>query len=199
VANLRHVAFVYHNGDANAIAFQIGDSGVDLHCVAALAVVLLDQFLLQLVQHQPVEHFAFRQSDVAQYPVEVFVLDGLVARQADRRNGRALAHVDNEDVALAVELYVLEEPCAVQLAQCRSRRRRGQQVAAVERQVAVNGALGNSLQSLDPDIGNDKGFSPQRGRHPHQAEQNQRVNSYHCFRSVTAPVPGLQPYGIARR
>ena len=147
-----HVAFVDDDGDADAVAVQLGDARVDTDRVTALAEILLDQFLLEAVQHQPVEHFAFGQTDVEQHAAQFFVLDGFVAREGNVGNGRPFPDGDDQDIALPVQADILEEAGAVKLPDRRTGIGRGQRIAGVQGQVIVYGALGNALQAFNANI-----------------------------------------------
>jgi hypothetical protein len=102
-----------------------------------------------------------------------------------------VTHRDDQDVAVAAELDVLEKPGAVEFADGRARVRGGQLVAPAERQVVVHRAFRNPLQALDADVRNDEGLGALSRGGPHHAAQNQGENSSHWFRSVAVFRSGL--------
>ncbi len=132
--------------------------GVDLGRVAALGHVLALQLVTHTFEGGTLEDLAFGQAGLLQALHQVFGADGLVAFDLDARHRRALDHVDDQDIAIAVQLDVLEE---AGLEQGTGRLHQSAViglVADVQRQGTEDTAGGNPLQAVDADIGDGEGL-----------------------------------------
>src|SRR5690625_551095 len=184
VPNAGLLAFLDNNAQVDAVARQFGGQGFHIDGVVAAAVVLLNELLLDAVQLQLVEDLAFGNADAFKRRYEIVVLDLAVAGNADTRNGRALLNFDNQHIALAFQLYVVEKSGGPKVAYGAARQRRRHGVAHFQRHVAENAALGKSQQSVDADVADAKilggGQAAGNKQHQQQAELS-HVNASSCF------------------
>ncbi|MNZ15389.1 hypothetical protein D3C78_323390 [compost metagenome] len=155
-------AFVDLDLQGNPVARLRHHLGVDLGRVAALGHVLALQFVTHAFEGGTLEDLAFGQARLFQALHQVFGADRLVAFDLDARHRRALDHVDDQDIAVAVQLDILEE------AGLEQRTGRLHQapviglIAHVQGQGTENAAGGYPLQAVDPDVGD-----PERRRLGH--------------------------------
>src|SRR5690606_7296659 len=152
VPDLGGLAFLDLDRDVDAVAVEAGDRRDDLDVVLAAVVVLPGQLLGDTVQGQPVEGLALGQPDVAQPPGQVLGLDVLVAAQGEPVDRRPFGDGDPQDVALAPDRDVLEEPGAVQRADRLADAGLVDGVAALDRQVGEHRAGADALQPVDADV-----------------------------------------------
>lgn len=132
--------------------------GVDLGRVAPLGHVLALQLITHTFEGGTLEDLTFGQARLFQALHQVFGADRLVAFNLDARHRRALDHVDDQHIAIAAQLDVLEEPG---LEQGTSRVHQAAVVglvANVQRQGTEHTASGNPLQAVDANIGDGEGL-----------------------------------------
>ncbi len=166
VADLGGLAFLDRDGHVDAVAVERAHRRGDLDVVLAAVVVLARQFLGHAVQAQAIEGAALGQADVGQALEQFLGLDVLVAGHGELVDRRTFLDRDHQDVALAVQLHVLEEAGAVQGADRIASLGVIDSVAAVHRQIGEYGARGDALQPVDADVAGDERFRRQgEGRH----------------------------------
>ncbi len=132
--------------------------GVDLGRVAALGHVLALQLVTHAFEGSTLEDLAFGQARLLQALHQVFGTDRLVAFDLDARHRRALDHIDDQHVAITVQLDVLEEPGLEQRAGRLHQAPVIGLVAHVQGQGTEDAAGGNPLQAIDADIGDGEGL-----------------------------------------
>ena len=152
VADLGRPAFLDVDRDVDPVAVQARHRRRDAHVVLAAVVVLAHQLLGHAVEIEAVEGFAFGQADVVEAAGQVLGLDVLVAGQGQAIDRRTLGDREHQDVALACDLDVLEEPGAVERAHRFGNARRVDGVAAFHRQVGEHRAGADTLQAVDADV-----------------------------------------------
>ncbi|MCY1439952.1 hypothetical protein D9M71_562060 [compost metagenome] len=96
---------------------------------------------------------------------QVFGADGLVALDLDAGDRRTLDNGDDQDVAIATQLDVLEEAGLEQCAGGFDQATVVRGVADVERQGAEHAAGGNPLQAVDANVGDVEGLGVNLGDH----------------------------------
>ncbi|MCY1176362.1 hypothetical protein D9M73_166290 [compost metagenome] len=153
VLDSRNGAFVDVDLQADAVTRLRHHFGVDGSRVATLGDVLTLQLVTHTFEGGTLEDLAFGQARLFQALHQVFGADRLVAFNLDARHRRALDHVDDEHIAIAAQLNVLEEPGLEQ-----GTRRVHQAavvglVANVQRQGTEHTASGNPLQAVDANVG----------------------------------------------
>ena len=153
-----HGAFVDLDLQADAVARLWDDLGVDFGGVAPLRNVLALQFVTHAFERGTLEDLAFGQARLLQAFHQVFGADRLVAFDLDARHRRALDHVDDQDIAVAVQLDVLEEAGLEQRAGRVDQAAIIDLVADVQRQRAEHAAGGDPLQAVDTNIGDGEGL-----------------------------------------
>jgi hypothetical protein len=156
LANLGAIALLDLNRDADAIVVERLDRRCHLRGVFASAVVLLGQRLRELVERRAVEGLARLQPVLRQHFLEVVVLNVLVAVERELENRGPLEHDDDERVAVAAELDVLEESRLEQRARRFAQPPLVDGVADVDRQVVVDRAFGDTLIALDAEVAYDE-------------------------------------------
>ncbi|MNO62962.1 hypothetical protein D3C76_536470 [compost metagenome] len=149
----------------DAVARLGNDLGLDHRGIAALGDVLALQLVAHAFEGGALEDLAFRQARLLQALHQVVLGDRLVAFDLDGGDGRTLDDVDDQDVAVAVELDVLEEAGAEQRAGRFDQAAVVGLVAHVQRQGSEHATGGYPLQSVDPDIGNCEGLGVNLGDH----------------------------------
>ena len=159
LANARHVALGDGDVDAHPVARQILDLGVDLHAVLAVGVVLALQFLAQLVERRGHEHPPGGQARLAQALLQILGLDVLVAGDVQLGDRRPLHDVDDQHVAVAVELHVAEELGLEQRADDGARTLRVEAVTDPQRQGDQHRARRDALQAVQADVADREGAS----------------------------------------
>ena len=92
------------------VAVLFGDAGFDLHPVFAAAEILAAEFLLDLVQHGPVEDLALGEPDALERLLEVVGADVLVALDHDTGDRRPLLDDDDQRAAVLLKPDILEKP-----------------------------------------------------------------------------------------
>src|SRR5690606_33009721 len=143
---------------------------------------------------------AGRETDVAQRALQILGLDVLVALDLEALDRRSLENGDDERAAIAPQLAVAEEAGRIQRAQRCGEAPGIELVADVDRQVVVDGALGNALQALDADVADREPAAALRhGGHRNGAgcsagrDRERRVNDCSETHRVSKPsvyVPG---------
>src|SRR5262249_10898241 len=103
-----------------------------------------------------VEGAAWREPDVAHRLEEVLGLNVLVARDLEARDGGPFLYDDDERVAVATELHVIEEAGAVHGAKCLLETLLVDAIADVDGQVVVHRALGDALQTDHAQVAHDE-------------------------------------------
>src|SRR5467141_3503647 len=162
-ADFRHLAFGDRDVDADAVALQRSDGGLDCGRVIAVRKVLALDLLLGEVEHRAVEDARFRHAQLAQRLAQLLVLELLDAGEIDLRDGRPLLHVDHEDVVFHLEPHVREEAGGVQGAQRLLRLFLVHGFADLDWQVAEHRAGLGALQTLGADVLHDEGLERLRG------------------------------------
>ena len=123
------------------------------------------QFVAHALQSCPLENLTFGQTGLIQALEQVFTADGLVTFDFDAGNRRAFNNGNNQYVAIATELDILEktglEQFASGLDQCALIRLR----AHTEGQGTEYAASRNALQTGDPNIGDGEGLGVNFGDH----------------------------------
>jgi len=152
LADARDVPFGDGDVDPHPVSGQVGDFGVDLHAVLAVGVVLALQFLAQLVERRRHEHPAGGQARLAQAFLQVLGLDVLVAGDVQLGNRRPFRHVDDQHVAVPVQLHIAEELGLEQGADDGARPLRVEAVADPQRQGDQHRAGRNALQAVQADV-----------------------------------------------
>ena len=97
--------------------------------------------------------------------LQVLGLDVLVALELEALDGRALVDHHDERIAIAAHFDVAEESRFVQRAHRFADALRRERVADVDRQIVVDRAFGDALQSLDADVA-DREHRASPGRMP---------------------------------
>ena len=110
------------------------------------------QFLLDLFQQRPVEYTTFRQADLLQTVQQFLGVEVLVALDLDTADRSPFAHEDNQHVAVAFQVHVVEKTGLEQRIDGRDAALFVQRLADLDRQVVEHRAGGYALQSLDADI-----------------------------------------------
>lgn len=165
MADLGRLAFLDRDGHVDAVTVQRAHRRGDFHVVLAAVVVLAGQFLGHAVQAQAIEGAALGQADVTQALEQFLGLDVLVAGHGELVDRRALLDRDHQDVALAVQLHVLEEAGAVERPDRVGHLCIVHGVAAVHRQIGEDGAGGDALQAVDANVaGNERLDGQSNGR-----------------------------------
>ncbi len=162
VLDARRLAFGDVDRDLDAVAVEVDLGGLHRDVVLAAVVVLLGQFVLDLVELELVEGFAFGHADALEALEQVFFLDVLVAADGDLGDLRALLQRHHEDFTLARQLHVAEEAGLVQGADRLLGAVAGQRVALLDRQVGEHRARCDARQAFDADVGDREGI--ERGR-----------------------------------
>ena len=116
MADFSNIAFIDDDGNPHPVPVKLSHPGIHDHGVTALAEILLDQFLLEAIEHQAVKDFTLRQADIEHDPLEIFFLDGLVTGELHVGDGGPLSDHDHQDIAIACELNVLEKTGAIEFA-----------------------------------------------------------------------------------
>ena len=151
-------AFVDLDFQTYAVARLRHHLGVDLGRVAALGHVLALQLVAHTFEGGTLEDFTFGQTRLLQTLHQVFGADGLVAFDLDARDGRTLDHGDDQDVAVATQLDVLEEAGLEQRTGGIHQAPIIGLVPNVQWQGAEHAARGNPLQTIDTNIGDGEGL-----------------------------------------
>src|SRR5690606_5759867 len=112
----RGLALGHVDRDLDAVAVEVDLGGLDRDVVLAAVVVLADQFALALAERERIERLALAEADALEALAQVLFLDVLVAADHDLGDLRAFLDRDDQDVALAAELHVVEEAGLVQRA-----------------------------------------------------------------------------------
>ena len=154
----RDRAFVDLDLQCHAVARLRHHLGVDLGRVAALGHVLALQFVTHAFKGGTLEDLAFGQAGLLQAFHQVIGADRLVAFDLDARHRRALDHVDDQHIAIAVQLDVLEEPGLEQGTGRVHQAAVISLVTDVQRQGTEHAAGGNPLQAVDANIGDGEGL-----------------------------------------
>jgi hypothetical protein len=158
-------AFVDGDLQRHAVARLGNHFGFDLGRVAALGHVLALQLVAHAFEGGALEDFALGQTRLVQALEQIFGGDGLVALDLDAGDGGALDHGDDQHVAIATELDVLEETSLEQGAGGIDQLAVIDLFADVQRQCAEHAAGGNPLQAIDANIGDGEGLSVNFGDH----------------------------------
>jgi len=110
------------------------------------------KYWFDAVEHRAVEDASFLQTDVGQGGFECLGLDVLVAADLDLGDGRTLAHLDDEHVAVALDAHVVEEAGLIQGADDAAGDIVADGVADLDGQIVEDRAWGDAAQALDPDV-----------------------------------------------
>ena len=172
LADLGALALDDVDGDPHLVARHLDHVGVDLDRVLAAAEVLVGQVPGDFLQHRAVEGLALRQADVAQRALQVLGLDVLVALDLEALDRGPLEHHDDQRVAVTAQLDVAEEAGREQGLDRLLLPAGVHAVADVDRQVVVDGALGDALQPLDPDVADHEVGRLRERRHGDVREQD---------------------------
>ena len=192
LADLGARAFLDLDLDLHAVARLLLHVRVDLHAVLAAGEVLVGEILGNVLEHRAVEGLAGREPDVAQRLLQILGLDVLVTGDLEALDGRALQHHDNERAAVAAQLHVAEEAGGVQSADRLAHALRREVIADVHRQVVVDRALGDALQTLDADVADGEVRRARRRlrkcqRAPRRQRQGGKGTA--CFHSPATDIP----------
>jgi hypothetical protein len=147
-ADFGALAFLDVDDDLDLVAGQIGDFGVDAHCVFAAAEVLIGQILFDLIEHRAIEDLAVGEPDVAQALLQIFGLDVFVALDLELRDRRPLDHDDEQRVAVAAQFDVAEKARGIHSAHRFADPLGVEMIADVDRQIVEDRAFRNALQAL---------------------------------------------------
>ena len=110
--------FVDIDLQSHAVARLRNHFSFDFSGVTALGDVLALQFVTHAFQGCPLENFAFGQAGLVQALEQVFAADGLVTLDLDTGNRRTFNHSNNQHIAIATQLYILEETSLEQFTGC---------------------------------------------------------------------------------
>src|SRR5690606_2643652 len=165
VGNGCHGTFVDGDLQRHAVTRLRNHFGLDLGRIAALGNVLALQLVTHTFEGGALEDLAFGQTGLIQALEQIFGGDGLVAFDLDTGDGRTLDHGDDQHVAIATKLDVLEEAGAEQGAGGIDQLAIIHLLAHVERQRAKHAARRHPLQAIDAYIGDGEGLSVNFGDH----------------------------------
>jgi len=152
VLDRRHFAFIYLDLHAHAIARLGHDLSVDRGRVAALGNILALQFVAHAFQRGSLENLALSQAGLLHAFHQVVGGYRLVTLELDTGNRRPLNYINNQHVAFAAKLNVLEEPGLEQRAGRVHQAPVIRFIAYVQRQCAKHTASRDPLQAVDSDI-----------------------------------------------
>ena len=138
--------------DLDAVAIEVDDGRLHRDVVLAAVVVLARELVLHLGELERIERLAFGQANALEALQEILVLEILVAAQRDLGDLRALLDRDDEDVALARELHVVEEAGLVQRADRLLGAVRRQLIALLDRKIGEHRAGRDARQAVDADV-----------------------------------------------
>ncbi|MNO54475.1 hypothetical protein D3C76_449490 [compost metagenome] len=161
----RYRTFVDVDLQGDAVARLRDHFGFDRGRIATLGDILALQLVAHAFEGGTLEDFTFSQPRLLEALHQVVLGDRLVALDLDAGDRRTLDHVDDEDIAVAPQLDVLEETGLEQ------RTGRFDQSTVVDLIAHVQGkggeyaTSGNTLQAIDPDIGDCEGLGVNLGDH----------------------------------
>ncbi|MCY1281347.1 hypothetical protein D9M70_301560 [compost metagenome] len=158
-------AFVDLDLQCHTVARLRNHFSLDLGGVTALSDVLALQLVTHTFEGGTLEDLAFGKAGLLQALEQVFGADGLVALDLDAGDRRTLDNGDDQDVAIATQLDVLEEAGLEQCAGGFDQATVVRGVADVERQGAEHAAGGNPLQAVDANVGDVEGLGVNLGDH----------------------------------
>ena len=152
VLDRRHLAFIDLDLHTHPIARLGHDLGFNRRRVTALGNVLALQLVAHAFKGCALENLAFGQARLLHAFHQIVGGDRLVALELDTGNRRTLDYIDNQHVAFAAQLDVLEEPGLEQRASGIHQAPVIGFVADVQRQCAEHAARRDPLQAVDSNI-----------------------------------------------
>ena len=150
------------NGDA--ATRQLSHLRVDFYRVFAARLVLLGQFLYQLLQHLRVVRLPFGDACGGECLLQVFGFEVAVALELDLGDDRKFFHLHHQHVAFAGKAYLREEVGLVQGVNCLRAVVHVEAVARRYRQIGEDRPGGNPLQTFNTNIRNLERFGESRSR-----------------------------------
>jgi len=161
----RHAAFVDSDLQGHTVARLGNHFCLDLRRITALGHILALQLVAHALQRGTLEDLTLGQPGLIQALEQVFGGNRLVALDLDAGNGRPLNYADDQDVAVATQLDILEEAGFEQRAGGLYQTLVADLITDAQRQGAEHAARRDTLQAIDANIVDGEGLGLNCGDH----------------------------------